>query len=98
MNEYLLNPVRREGSISPRFHSVVLHNDDYTTFDFVVTVLVDVCGLTVEQAFTVALTVDEVGKGCAGIYTQDIAMTKQLLILKAAEQQGHPLRVTVEPE
>ena len=97
ISERVLDPVKRARPVSPGFYSVILHNDDYTTFDFVVTVLMNVCGLDDVQAFLVTKSVHQTGRGCAGTYTRDIAMTKQYLILQAAEQQEYPLLVTVEP-
>ena len=81
----------------PPMYSVVLHNDDFTTFEFVIEVLTQICNISKEQAFLVAKAVHEQGKGSAGVYTKDVAETKQVLIMDAAQQQEHPLKVTVEP-
>ena len=83
--------------VRPPLYGVIFHNDDFTPFDFVLSILMEICGLSEEAAFAVTKKVHESGKGCGGVYTRDIAETKQNLILKAAEQDGHPLSVTVEP-
>jgi ATP-dependent Clp protease adaptor protein ClpS len=92
-----LKTINKKRLFRPPLYGVIFHNDDYTPFDFVMSILIEVCGLSEEAAFAVTKKVHESGKGCGGVYTHDIAETKQNLILKAAEQDGHPLSVTVEP-
>lgn len=77
---------------------VLLHNDDYTTQEFVVWVLETVFHLPPAEAFTVMLRVHQSGVGVAGIYTRDVAETKVSATKGLAEQHEFPLLVTMEPE
>jgi len=82
----------------PPLYVVVIHNDDYSTFEFVVTVLLAVFNKTPEEALEFAQTVHKTGKGRAGVYPYDIAQTKLLRVQQLAEIYEMPLRVTIEPE
>jgi ATP-dependent Clp protease adaptor protein ClpS len=98
MTQHTLDPVKQAQRVEPPpMYSVVLHNDDYTTFDFVVSVLTEICGLTQDAAFAVTKEVHTMGKGYAGLYTRDVAETKQILMMDAAKQEQYPLLVTIEP-
>jgi ATP-dependent Clp protease adaptor protein ClpS len=80
----------------PRF-AVVLHNDDYTTMDFVIEVLRRFFQKTNEQALEITLKVHHEGRGVAGIYTREIAETKVAQVAEAAQARGFPLRCSAEP-
>jgi len=82
----------------PPLYVVVIHNDDYSTFEFVVFVLVAVFHKSPDDAVTFAHTVHQTGKGRAGVYPYDIAQTKLAQVQQLAEQSEMPLRVTIEPE
>jgi ATP-dependent Clp protease adaptor protein ClpS len=82
----------------PRRYSVVFHNDDYTTRDFVVSVLMEFFGKTVTEATQIMLHVHFKGWGVAGVYTRDVAETKVEKVVACARSAGHPLKVTAEPE
>ena len=82
----------------PRLWRVLLHNDDYTTQDFVVWVLETVFHKPRAEAFAVMLSVHQSGLGVAGIYTHDVAETKMKAARDLAEQHEFPLLVTMEPE
>ena len=77
---------------------VVLHNDDFTPFDFVIDILRDVLSKSTEEAVLLALAIHEVGRGVGGVYVKDIAEIKQMKIQTLAQKAGHPLRCTLEPE
>ncbi|MEM1245506.1 MAG: ATP-dependent Clp protease adaptor ClpS [Acidobacteriota bacterium] len=81
----------------PRPYRVLLHNDDYTTMDFVVEALVSIFGRSVPEATRIMLQVHHDGIGTAGIYPRDIAETKAGEMEAAAQSQGMPLRVSTEP-
>ena len=81
----------------PRPYRVLLHNDDYTTMDFVVEALVSIFGRSVPEATRIMLLVHHDGIGTAGIYPKDIAETKARELEAAAQSQGMPLRVSTEP-
>lgn len=82
----------------PSMYRVILHNDDYTTMDFVVEVLRTVFGKSSTEAGQIMLDVHNKGKGIVGLYTYDIAMTKAMRVRDMAKKEGHPLKVTVEKE
>lgn len=79
---------------TPSMWQVVLHNDDYTPMDFVVHLLKTVFKKTDSEAIQLMLNVHEKGRGIAGLYTKDIAITKVDRATKMAIQAGHPLLVT----
>jgi ATP-dependent Clp protease adaptor protein ClpS len=81
----------------PRRFSVVLHNDDYTTMEFVVMVLARFFAKSETEAHRIMLEVHHRGKGVAGIYSRDIAETKVEQVEELARAEGHPLRCTAEP-
>ena len=82
----------------PRRYTVTIHNDDFTTMDFVVKVLKEVFFMEEEKAMTLMLTVHHAGKAVVGIYTYDIATSKVRKATEMARENGFPLMLTVEPE
>lgn len=82
----------------PRRYKVIIHNDDFTTMDFVVMVLKDVFFLSEENAQALMLQVHHSSKAVAGVYTYDIAVSKVRKATTMAREQGFPLRLTVEEE
>jgi ATP-dependent Clp protease adaptor protein ClpS len=82
----------------PRRYVVVFHNDDYTTMEFVVHVLMKFFHLDETGATTVMLAIHRKGFGVAGTFSRDIAETKASLVMDYAKEHGHPLKCTAEPE
>jgi ATP-dependent Clp protease adaptor protein ClpS len=82
----------------PAMWRVLLHNDDYTTQEFVVWILETVFNKPEADALAVMMKVHQSGLGVAGIYTRDVAETKVNATRKLAEQHEYPLLVTMEPE
>jgi ATP-dependent Clp protease adaptor protein ClpS len=82
----------------PRLYRVLLHNDDFTTMEFVVEVLVRHFDKTVTEATHVMLQVHHLGVGVAGVYTRDEAETRVEAVTAHAESAGYPLLLTLEPE
>ena len=82
----------------PRMWRVLLHNDDYTTQDFVVWVLESVFHKPRVEAFAIMMSVHQSGLGVAGVFTHDVAETKVKMTKNLAEQHEFPLLVTMEPE
>lgn len=80
----------------PSLFKVLLHNDDYTTMDFVVDVLVSIFNMPEEQAIRVMLNVHRLGVGVAGTYTWEIAEMKAAKTMDLARQNEFPLLCTVE--
>lgn len=82
----------------PPMYKVILHNDDYTTMEFVVDVLIKIFGKSLEKATEIMLNVHRKGRGLCGIYTREIAETKVDTVHKRAREHGHPLKSTMEEE
>jgi ATP-dependent Clp protease adaptor protein ClpS len=77
---------------------VLLHNDDFTTMDFVVDILVRFFHKAPTEAAQVMLEVHVKGVGVAGVYTREVAEAKIDQVTAAAEAEGYPLLLTMEPE
>jgi len=82
----------------PRLWKVLLHNDDYTTQEFVVWVLESIFHLPHPEAFAIMMHVHQAGVGVAGLFTRDVAETKVKATQQLAEQHEYPLLVTIEPD
>ena len=80
----------------PRMWRVLLHNDDYTSQDFVVWVLETVFNKEQGEAFDIMMNVHLTGMGIAGVYTYDVAQTKVKTTRQLAEEHEFPLLVTLE--
>ena len=80
----------------PRRFKVLLHNDDYTTMEFVVHILMTVFGKTENEASQVMLKVHKEGVGICGVYTAEIAEAKVALVRHQARKNGFPLKCTME--
>jgi ATP-dependent Clp protease adaptor protein ClpS len=80
----------------PPSYRVILHNDDYTTMEFVIEVLESVFALPSEEAFRVMMLVHTRGFGVCGIYSFEIAETKAAMVHDLARGRGFPLRASVE--
>lgn len=97
--------VREEGATAtkpkierPKMYKVVLHNDDYTTMEFVVEVLMLVFRKSKVEATRIMLSIHSSGKGVAGVFTREIAEAKAGQALDLARARAYPLLVTTEPE
>ena len=82
----------------PRMYKVLLHNDDYTTMDFVILVLVDIFRKTAEEASEIMLSVHKSGMGVCGVYPREVAEFRVLEVEKRARLAGFPLRCTMEED
>ena len=82
----------------PPMYKVMLLNDDYTTMDFVVEVLVYVFQKPPEEATLIMLNVHRKGVGVCGIYPYEIAETKVNLVENLARENGFPLKCIMERE
>ena len=82
----------------PKKYKVLLHNDDYTTMDFVVEVLIRVFRKNEAQATAIMLSVHNQGFGVCGVYTAEVAETKVDLVHRLAKSAGFPLKCSMEGE
>ena len=82
----------------PKKYKVILHNDDYTSMEFVVAILQQIFHKTKADATAIMLNVHNKGKGIAGVYPKGIADTKAAQVKAVAENYQVPLLAEVEPE
>lgn len=82
----------------PKKYKVYILNDDYTSMDFVVDILMNVFHKSYEQAEKIMLEVHKTERGLCGVYTHEIAETKVMQVSKKAKINGFPLKATMEAE
>ena len=82
----------------PSMYRVILHNDDFTTMDFVVMVLEQIFRKTADEAEAIMLAVHEKGSGVCGVYPKEIAEFRVAQVTRRANEAGFPLRCTMEKE
>ena len=87
---------KREKLQEPPLFKVLLHNDDYTTMDFVVMVLETVFGKDTTEATRIMLNVHQQGQGVAGIYSREIGETKVAVVHRLARKNQYPLKCSLE--
>lgn len=80
----------------PRLFKVLLHNDDYTTMDFVVMILEKIFHKSPVEATRIMLNVHRKGVGVAGVYPYDMAETKVAQVHALAEKHQFPLKCSIE--
>ncbi len=80
----------------PKMYRVILHNDHYTTMDFVVEVLMKVFRMSAEEATQIMLNIHNKGKGVCGVFTYDIAVTKIKQVHQMAMEREFPLKSSYE--
>ena len=88
----------KEDLQEPKRYKVLLHNDDYTTMEFVVHVLMSVFHKTEAEATQVMLAVHKNGVGVCGVFTSEVAETKVIAVRQMARQGGYPLKCTMEED
>ena len=82
----------------PRRFKVLLHNDDYTSMDYVVDILIRHFRKSSAEAIHIMLQVHHKGLGVAGVYPKEVAETKVEEVTQEARAEGMPLMLTVEAE
>jgi len=81
----------------PKMYKVLLHNDDTTTFDFVIAVLLQIFHRDIMDAVEITTAIHETGQGIAGSpYTREIAEEKTMEVLNFSRANGYPLTATFE--
>lgn len=93
----VVTEIRRQTKTPPLF-KVLLHNDDYTSQEFVVLALQAVFHKTEIEATQIMLAVHQQGMGVAGVYPYEIAESKVTKVLSLAKQYEYPLQCTLEQE
>ena len=87
---------KKQQTKQPSMYKVLLHNDDYTTMDFVGMVLETIFHKSAEEATLIMLNVHEQGVGVAGVYPRDVAETKAILVHDLARKNEYPLKCSLE--
>ncbi len=82
----------------PSMFRVLLHNDDYTTMEFVIEILIIVFNKSPEEAVEIMLNVHRKGIGICGVYTYEVSETKVNIVHVLAQENGFPLKCTMEKE
>ncbi|MCK5055238.1 MAG: ATP-dependent Clp protease adapter ClpS [Candidatus Aminicenantes bacterium] len=82
----------------PKMYKVLIYNDDYTSMEFVVEVLISIFNKPRAEATRIMLDVHKKGKGICGVYTYDIAVTKVNRVYKFARLYEYPLKSDIEEE
>jgi ATP-dependent Clp protease adaptor protein ClpS len=95
-NEGWVVTKKRKKLAEPPLYKVLLHNDDYTTMEFVILILENVFRKSTAEATRVMLNVHNQGIGIAGVYTREVAETKVAIVLDLARKNEYPLLCTME--
>lgn len=82
----------------PKKYKVFLLNDDFSTMDFVIDVLVRVFRKSIDEATTIMMNIHNKGKELCGTYTYEIATTKVAQVKSMAREKGFPLKAIMEEE
>ncbi|UCH22818.1 MAG: ATP-dependent Clp protease adaptor ClpS [Deltaproteobacteria bacterium] len=87
-----------EETTEPPMYKVLIHNDDYTTKEFVVQILMAVFNKSVEEAAQIMWKAHKTGVGLCGIFPYELAETKVKIVTATAREHGFPLKTTMEEE
>lgn len=104
MPEYIPSPggdtaLQEETRVErPKKYKVLLHNDDYTSMEFVVEILHEVFRRDFQKAVEIMMQVHQKGVGVAGVYIHSIAEAKVMTVHRRARDAEFPLRCTIEAE
>jgi ATP-dependent Clp protease adaptor protein ClpS len=82
----------------PKKYKVYLLNDNYTSMDFVIDIIISIFHKSYAEAENIMLEVHKKERGLCGIYTHEIAETKVAQVIKKAQENGFPLKATMEEE
>ncbi|HCC53855.1 MAG TPA: ATP-dependent Clp protease adapter ClpS [Desulfobulbaceae bacterium] len=96
--EGAVSTAKKQQTRQPSMYKVLLHNDDYTTMDFVVMILEKIFHKSITEASQIMLNVHEQGRGVAGVYPRDVAETKMILVYDLARQNEYPLKCSLEKD
>ena len=82
----------------PEMFRVLLHNDDYTSMDFVVEILMKIFHKNLQEAEYIMIQIHQKGKAICGVYSFEIAQTKVAQVRQLAKQNEFPLLATLEKD
>lgn len=81
----------------PQMYKVLMHNDDYTSMEFVIHVLQKFFNKNYEESHAIMLKVHHDGIGICGIFTFEVAESKASKVNKYSKNKGHPLKCSIDP-
>lgn len=93
-----LNTKTKLKEFKPTLFKVILLNDDVTTMDFVVMVLCEIFNKELNQAIELMMKIHKNGSAVCGIYTKEIAQTKQNQTISLAKANGFPLKCVIKED
>jgi ATP-dependent Clp protease adaptor protein ClpS len=96
--EEMVDSETEEEVKEPPMYKVLLHNDDYTSMEFVVEILLSVFNKSIEDAIMIMLKVHKEGTGICGVYTYEVAETKVDTVNTLARGKEFPLKCTMEKD
>ncbi len=85
-----------EKLLEPKMYRILMHNDHYTTMDFVIEVIMQIFHKPAAEATKIMLDIHKKGMGVCGVYTYDIAVTKISEVHKMAKKRQFPLKCSYE--
>jgi ATP-dependent Clp protease adaptor protein ClpS len=85
-----------EKLLEPKMYRILMHNDHYTTMDFVIEVIMQIFHKPAAEATKIMLDIHKKGMGICGVYTYDIAVTKIFEVHKMAKKRQFPLKCSYE--
>ncbi len=80
----------------PKQYKVILLNDDYTSMDFVIDILMSIFHKSYQESEAIMLDIHKKNRGICGVFTYEIAETKVSQVSRLAREQGFPLKATME--
>jgi ATP-dependent Clp protease adaptor protein ClpS len=81
----------------PKMYKVLMHNDDYSTMEFVIHALMKFFNKNYDEAHAVMLNIHNDGIGLCGLYTYEVAESKSAKVNRYSKGKGHPLKTSIEP-
>ena len=82
----------------PRMYQVFMLNDDYTSWDFCLRIIMSTFHKTIEEADSITNEIHTKGRGLCGIYNYEIAETKAAIVEKQARKEGFPMKCSIEEQ
>ena len=80
----------------PKMYKVILLNDDFTSMEFVISILMNIFHKSEEDAYMITMHIHNNGSGLCGVYTYEIAETKVAQVISSAKKSKFPLRAVME--
>jgi ATP-dependent Clp protease adaptor protein ClpS len=82
----------------PSKYKVIVCNDDTTSVEFVIAMLMTVFKHDEQSAFKITIDIHNKGSAVVGVYSHEVAEQKSVDGTTMARLNGYPLIIKVEPE